>query len=224
MSKSASLLKAYKKTIKEEYQLYIEHFGVKLYPDKMKYSLKINKDEFALINTHPSLPMFDSLVEKGAYTDQTGKEYTVQWCEDYRKLCLENYDLNMSFFSILNEDDFKTEVEWFLMRHPNFEEVDDLNVYQFSSGYYLMVLDGYKQAYIGQSTDIYKRIRQHWSTTKPFDRVLFPMYAVKKSCFSIDFFRALDTTRIYVWETELDFKEESILINDFPQPYLTNRI
>ena len=67
----------------------------------------------------------------------------------------------------------------------------------------MMVLDKYKQAYIGKSDNIEQRIRHHWSQNKSFDRTLFPMYAVEKSVFSIDFFRALDTTRIYVWKRGL---------------------
>lgn len=49
------------------------------------------------------------------------------------------------------------------------------------------------------------------------------MYNVK-SCFSIDFFRALDTTRIYVWKREVEDGVEAELISNFPKDYCTNRI
>ena len=50
------------------------------------------------------------------------------------------------------------------------------------------------------------------------------MYAVTTSCFSIDFFRALDTTRIFAWERDLSDGVEKNLIAVFPERYRTNRI
>jgi hypothetical protein len=87
-----------------------------------------------------------------------------------------------------------------------------------------MVLDKYKQVYIGKSYNISKRIRQHWTRTRAFDRTLLPMYAVTTSCFSIDFFRALDTTRIFIWEKGLSENVERNLVAAFPQKFCTNRI
>ncbi|MBQ1947276.1 MAG: hypothetical protein II359_01535, partial [Clostridia bacterium] len=46
----------------------------------------------------------------------------------------------------------------------------------------------------------------------------------QKSCFSIDFFRALDTTRIYAWKRDLSDFLEAELIDEFPQQFCTNRI
>lgn len=200
----------------------MKHFGIEV--KKVKYSLKLVRDEFAVINTHPSLMKFDFLVKEGAYANDEGTEYKLEWCEKYRKICLKNFDLNMKYFSLLDGKDFKTAVDGFLERHNGFINVEDLKEYNGSVGYYFMILGEYKQAYIGQSYDICKRIRQHWSKTKQFDRTLLPMYAAEKSCFSIDFFRALDTTEIYIWEKPLDDKTEAELIADFPRQYCTNRI
>lgn len=50
------------------------------------------------------------------------------------------------------------------------------------------------------------------------------MYAVTTSCFSIDFFRALYTTRIFIWERNLSDMVEQKLIDDLPKKYITNRI
>ena len=95
-------------------------------------------------------------------------------------------------------------------------------------GYYIIVLDKYKQVYIGKTIDIHRRIRQHWTTQKPFDRTLFPIHAVTSSVFSIDFFRALDTTRVYAWRTSWLYlpeqTEEGQLIHNFPAKYLVNRL
>ena len=164
------------------------------------------------------------MVRENAYTDNTGNEYTLAWCEKYRKLCLENFDLNMKYFHLLNKEDFNNAVDIFINDHDGFSAVDDLCKYDDVSGYYMMVLDTYKQAYIGKSENVAKRIKQHWTATKAFDRTLFPMYAVTKSCFSIDFFRALDTTRIFVWKRALSDGLEKELVEDFPSMYRTNRI
>lgn len=200
----------------------MEHFGTKLI--KRKYSFKLNREEFALINTKPSLPMFESLIKKEAYTDALGSQYREDWCEEYRKLCLQNYDLNIKFFENLDYTDFDYNITKFLKKYKKFQKVENLKEYIGVSGYYLMILDEYKQAYIGKSNDIKRRIQQHWSSIKPFDRVLCPMYSVTTSCFSIDFFRALDTTRIFVWERDLSDEVEKNLIADFPERYYTNRI
>ena len=197
----------------------MKHFGVNI--RAKKYSLRLNRDEFALIDMVPSLPRFKSLVDRNAYD---GDLYRLEWCKEYRELCLQNFDLNMKYFNILNKECFEKEVMDFLSRHPNFKEVTNLNDYIEIPGYYMMILDTYKQVYIGKSNNIKRRIMQHWSKVKKFDRTLFPMYAVTASCFSIDFFRALDTTRIYAWNTELNEGLESELVADFPQVYCTNRI
>lgn len=200
----------------------MEHFGIKL--TKRKYSFVLKRDEFALINTKPSLPIFKSLVERNAYTDSNGNEYRMEWCEEYRELCLKNYDLNMEYFKRLDRTGFDYAIAQFLKRHKKFQEIGNLYECDNVSGYYMMVLDEYKQVYIGKSEDMKKRIQSHWTKTKAFDRTLFPMYAVNSSCFSIDFFRALDTTRIFVWKRELVDGVEQKLIDDFPQLYCSNRI
>lgn len=198
------------------------HFGINIV--KRKYSLELQREEFALISTKPSLPVFEMLIRDNAYTNNDATEYSVSWCERYRKLCLENYDLNMRYFDLLDAEEFRRTIDSFLRKHPRFVEVTDLRSYTSKSGYYLMVLDKYKQAYIGKSENIRFRIHQHWTKVKQFDRILFPMYAVKESCFSIDFFRALDTTRIYVWQRPLADGIESMLVKEFPKKFSTNRI
>lgn len=199
----------------------MKHFGVTLI--KRKYSLNLTKEEFALIDTRPSLPMFENLVQINAYTDSSGTQYRKEWCEQYRECCLRNYDLNMSYFAKLDEEDFNKCIENFIKKYNQFYQIDDLSNFNKVTGYYIMVLDNYKQVYIGKTNNIKKRIQQHWSKTKPFDRTLFPMYN-ENSCFSVDFFRALDTTRIFVWPTEIIDQMEAKLVEDFPEQYRTNRI
>ena len=200
----------------------MEHFGVKLVNRGKSFVLV--RDEFAPINTTPSLPYFESLAEKNAYADEQGNTYSETWCTEYRELCLKNYDLNMEYFSKLDPIAFETSLSSFLEKYKKFFEVFDLNDLVGIEGYYIMVLDKYKQVYIGKTKDIKKRIMEHWTKTRQFDRTLFPMYAWKTSTFSIDFFRALDTTRIFVWKRKISDGVESELIRNFPSPFCSNRI
>lgn len=200
----------------------MEHFGVKLI--NRGKGFKLNREEFALISTKPSLCFFPSLAQKNAYIDDKGTAYRKEWCIEYRELCLKNYDLHMKYFSMLDKAEFDKELESFLNNNKGFEEVKDLKKFAGVEGYYLMILDEYKQVYIGKTEDIRKRIMQHWSKSKPFDRTLFPMYAYETSCFSIDFFRALDTTRIFAWKKTMKNGVEASLINNFPPQFCTNRI
>lgn len=200
----------------------MKHFGVNLIYKKYKFN--INREQFALINKKPSLPKFESLVKKNAYVDEAATEYALTWCEDYRELCLKNYDLNMKYYSALDSQDFNNAIICFLKKYKNFYEIDNLLCYEGIAGYYMMVLDEYKQVYFGKSDNIKRRIMQHWTKTKAFDRILFPMYAVDTSCFSIDFFRALDTTRLFIWKRNLLEGIEEELIKNFPQEFCCNRI
>lgn len=196
------------------------HFGVKLI--RRKYSFKLCREEFAVINRKPSLPRFDDFVRDGAYAENTN-EYTPEWCRRYREVCLENYDYNMEYFNSLSINEFNHAIDFYLGNHPFFIEITDLNPYDSVEGYYIMVLDEYKQVYIGKSDNIKRRIRQHWTKTKEFDRTLLPIYNTK-SVFSIDFFRALDTTRIYVWKRKLTEGLERKLVSSFPNKFSCNRI
>ena len=201
----------------------IVHFGITLKP--RKYLPYLNREEYAQINTKPSFKVpFLNLIEPGAYTDDTASEYTMDWCTAYRELCLENLDLNLKFFLALDQEDFDRTLQSFLAAHPEFTAVSNLNEYDGVEGYYMMVLDKYKQVYIGKTDNIKRRIQQHWGKRKPLDRILFPMYAVKTSILSIDTFGALDTTRIFVSAEPQVFGREDELVSDFPDIYKTNRI
>lgn len=90
-----------------------------------------------------------------------------------------------------------------------------------------MVLDEYKQIYVGQSKDIRRRILTHWKKEPRFDRLIFP--SISKSNISIDSFGVLDTTRIYVKEKTMKTrysldKEEEKIVKKIPQKYLINRV
>ena len=78
--------------------------------------------------------------------------------------------------------------------------------------------------YIGQSSDVKRRIMHHWSKHKEFDRLIHGR--VDNSVLSIDSFGALDTTQIFVLEAswwELDEKEK-FLVRKIPNEFKLNRV
>lgn len=198
----------------------MKHFGVVV--KNAKYGLELSRETYAIINNKNTLCKFESMKE--AYTDETGATYTDEWCKAYQQEILKNFDLNMRFFASLDHDDFEDEIRAFLKKNKGFVEVADLTEYSEISGYYLMVLDKYCQVYVGTTDNIRKRIQQHWSRNKSFDRLLFPMYNVNHSVMSIDSFRALDTTRIFMRPTKAIYVSENKYIKCFSPEYVTNRI
>ena len=121
----------------------------------------------------------------------------------------------MEYFSLLNNDEFNIEINKFIESNECFVEVFDLNLYDQKPGYYLMILDEYCQVYIGTTDDIKKRVRQHWSNSKRFDRLLFPMGAVNSSIIAFDSFRSLDTTRIFAYTTKKHLMKKTNLSMNF---------
>lgn len=121
-----------------------EHLGIKV--SGSKYKLKLVREEYALINKRNSLPKFEGM--KKAYADDNGKTYTDEWCLKHQNNCLENYDLHMHLFSLLDHDEFNEEVNDFLISYPMFNQVDDLNELNEKNGYYILILDEYCQVYI----------------------------------------------------------------------------
>ncbi|MDQ0661586.1 hypothetical protein QFZ35_000084 [Arthrobacter ulcerisalmonis] len=82
-----------------------------------------------------------------------------------------------------------------LARHKNLRAVTDLSAWDGVEGVFVMVLDRYKQVYIGQALDIRSCVKRHWSGTKQSDRLIFP--DKPSSVLPIYSFRALDTSRIF---------------------------
>nr|WP_269211995.1 GIY-YIG nuclease family protein [Zhihengliuella flava] len=85
-----------------------------------------------------------------------------------------------------------------------------------------MILDDYKQIYVGQADDMRKRIKQHWSGAKQFDRLLFG--PVEVSILSIDSFRALDTTRVIAAKTRATSALEQKVEEAVPASFRLNRL
>ena len=151
------------------------------------------------------------------------EHYSDEWVEKHYKDCMKNFDLNMKYFKSLDYDDFDKKLKLFVKKN-RFVEANNLNDLVVS-GIYMLVLDKYKQVYIGISDNIRKRILNHWSKKKDFDRLIFGK--VEESILSIDSFGALDTTRIFYKKvnTFFDiFSSEEKYVKNFDNKYLLNRV
>jgi hypothetical protein len=148
--------------------------------------------------------------------------HTDEFCRRHRERVLENFDLNMSFFAQIPDADFEEALAEMLGKNKRLRPVSNLKSYAGDEGLYVMVLDEYRQAYIGQTSDIRRRIKAQWNGTKQFDRLLWG--GVEESVMSIDSFRTLDTTRIFAARTINADRLEAQLVKAFPPDYLLNRI
>lgn len=185
----------------------IEHFGIKLkLPED---ELRLSRDNYIQYHKDGSPILSFGPMGEEALRKQIDR-------------CMFNFDLNMQFFSELDEGSFIEELDSFLESHPSFKKVDDLNLYKDLPGTYLMVLDEYKQAYLGGTNSLKRRIQRHWTYKKPLDRLIFG--TVVDSKLSIDSFRALDTTRLYIHaiSEEQVFAEERE-VTRIEDRYLLNR-
>lgn len=64
----------------------MEHFGVTVRSGK--YGLELTREKYAFINNKSSFNKSPYLVIRDAYTDETGKYYTDEWCLEYKEKCL----------------------------------------------------------------------------------------------------------------------------------------
>lgn len=135
---------------------------------------------------------------------------------------LKNYDLNIKYFNNLNQEEFDRALEKLLNLYA-FVEVTNLNEIKGGKGIYVLVLDNYKQIYIGQTNrDLKARIVRHFNIDIPFQRVPF----VKYDTLPIDAFKPLDTTRIYTLytsEQSVIDEIESKLINECDKKFILNK-
>lgn len=152
----------------------------------------------------------------------TSKE--CRWSEEsvlyQRRLASLNYDLNMSYFSSIEATVFCKYIDKQIKKYK-FQECMDLNSLRNTGGIYMIVLDAYKQVYIGQTCNIRKRIMEHWNNKKYLDDLIFGNVCCSK--LSIDSFGALDTTRIYYIKTDKYYLREKNITDSFDSRYLINR-
>lgn len=206
----------------------IDYFGITLCSNKPK---KITRESFsepsnevgysqAKMNRN-RINLGLMTVPNSVYLDES--HYTQDYVRRQRDDCRKNYDLNMLYFKSLNKSDFDSYIEVFV-RKNKMQRTLNINELKGVSGIYMLVLGEYKQAYIGQSKNIKKRIMQHWSKEKEFDRRIFG--TPENSILPIDSFGAFDTTEIYckiAKSYEVNEVEER-LVSKFKKCYLLNRI
>ena len=147
-----------------------------------------------------------------------------KWTEaDYdrqRALAEINYDANMCYFASLSKEEFDAYVEEKCKEH-RLTECDDLKTLAGVKGLYMLVLDEYKQVYIGISTNIKQRIQSHWSKSKSLERLIFG--DVCRSVISVDSFGTLDTTRIFFKISKSPEYLEKRVVSKFDPRYTLNR-
>lgn len=204
------------------------HFGVKLRPNR-RY--KITRESFSEPSdriSYSGRKYLKQMIENGEIVipDKTYKDeghYTKEFVEDFTKALQKNYDANMRYFNSLDKNNFQSYIGEFVAKN-RFTKINDLAEVDRACGIYLMVLGEYKQVYIGISTDVKRRIRQHWQTKKEFDSRLFGTPA--NSILPIDSFGALDTTEIYFKKSNewgMNDMEEK-MVGKFRSEYLLNRV
>lgn len=204
----------------------IQHFGVWI---KKSEKNRISRENYAVIDKNSSLwtprtKFYYKTDEdrKKYYEDEECKIYNDSFCEELQEKCLINFDKNMEFCKQIPRDEFEDVLQSLISCNKKIRQVFDLNECKDIEGIYILVLDEYNQMYIGQSQNIKRRIMQHWSKRKSFDRLIFG--TVNNSVLSIDSFGALDTTRIFVLETEkLDYYEVK-LQKKIPLAFNLNRL
>lgn len=159
--------------------------------------------------------------------------YNEEFIKRNKEAILKNLNLNLKFYTELDSEEFNKNLDKVLKLKKNngLKKVTDLKEYIGKKGIYIMVLDKYKQIYIGQSKrDVVERIINHWKRKVEFENLLIGK--VNKSKLSIDTFGMLDTTRIYIEDidplyynnSEKIDKREEYLINSIPEQYLINKV
>ncbi|MCP1415430.1 GIY-YIG nuclease family protein [Paenarthrobacter sp. A20] len=204
-----------------------KHFGETLRTSR--YGHRLIRDEYALVNKRRSTRLPRELYtdaawedEAWAFEDEDHIFFSDEYCAMQRKAALENFDLNMDFFKQLSGKAFMDVVSRTSSANKNLGVVTNLSDFSGVEGIYVMVLDRYKQIYVGYTGDIRARIKRHWSGTKQFDRLIFGNK--DSSVLSIDSFRALDTTRIFAAKTTRGFEQEGRLVSALPPDFLLNRV
>ena len=159
--------------------------------------------------------------------------YNEEFIKRNKEAILKNLNLNLKFYTELDSEEFNKNLDKVLKLKKNngLKKVTDLKEYIGKKGIYIMVLDKYKQIYIGQSKrDVVERIINHWKRKVEFENLLIGK--VNESKLSIDTFGMLDTTRIYIEDidplyynnSEKIDKREEYLINSIPEKYLINKV
>lgn len=115
--------------------------------------------------------------------------------EELVEILCNNLKINLQYFKNLEKDEFEIE----LMRIVNkyhFEEIKDVSSYK--DCLYILVIDEYKQFYVGKTVrELKKRVNDHWRAKIITERQIFDG-GNEYSRIKVDNFQMFDTTRIFV--------------------------
>lgn len=137
-----------------------EHFGLKVRGSR-DLGLKMSRDTYARINLRSSAPRqyrdddhdlseaLDSVSDDPVSDDPERKILFDEWCAAHQKRALTNFDLNMAHFASLDHGEFEQALQHAISGRRKLAEVTDLTLWDGVPGLYIMVLDEYRQAYVG---------------------------------------------------------------------------
>lgn len=203
------------------------HLGERL--NRSKYGWRANREQYAIPSRRSSLVLDRLAVGEEywsyispRYRDEDHREYTDGYLLGQRDLALMNYDLSMLYFSGIDTDDFEAGLQELLAAERRLRPVSDLHDWDGVQGVYVMVFDDCHQFYVGESMDIRRRVKRHWSERKQFDRLLWGYWW--ESIPSVDTFRALDNTRVFALKSTASFNIEERLERKARKAFCLNRI
>ncbi|MGO1489098.1 MAG: hypothetical protein ACTHWA_11190 [Arachnia sp.] len=156
-----------------------------------------------------------------AYQDEEHARHSDLHLLVERDAALVHFDLSIQYFAILNEASFEDALRHVLSQ-ADLRPVTLLPEWDGISGVYLMVFDEYRQFYIGQASDIRKRVRDHWTKRKRFDHLLF--HGKYASVFPVDEFRPLDNTRLYAVRSDAQYDLQRDLVAAADPHFVLKRI
>lgn len=157
-----------------------------------------------------------------AYRDELHAEHSDMYLLVQRDRALRNYDLSVQYFNTLDAEAFETAIDAVLSKGKSLKPVERLADWEGAEGVYVMVFDDYKQMYVGQSSNIRKRVRAHWTGRKSFDRLVFG--DVYRSILPVDEFRAFDNTRLFAARSRNPYALEERVERAADPKYSLNRI
>lgn len=205
----------------------IEHFGEQL--NGSKFGDRMTREMYAYPNrSQHQRPKRERVGERfweataWAYRDEEHAQHSDAYLLVQRDAALVNFDLSMRYFQSLDGDEFEAALEHVLAKGRTFKPVESLKDWDGVTGAYVMVFDEYKQFYVGKADDIRKRVKQHWSSRKSFDRLIFG--TKYDSIFPVDELRALDTTRIYAARSANPYAVEQRAENAADHRFCLNRM
>lgn len=128
--------------------------------------------------------------------DEYSNEKYLEYKRDIDKY-VENVLINIHTLKELSHHDFEKELSRVIKKY-HFKEVDDISSYK--NCLYLIVLDEYKQFYVGKAvTSLKNRMRKHW-TAKIIPAKHLWNGGFEASRIKFDDFKMFDATRIFVCE------------------------